>query len=90
MDQTTKPYPKKFLKLLQLVTEGALKFVHELKWQILICSCPFEWSQFQVSSDFLQAEAAASIPCISATGVGGQPGIATSTGMTLEILPQVA
>ena len=33
---------------------------------------------------------AASMPCISATGVGGQPGTATSTGTTLDTRPQLA
>jgi hypothetical protein len=33
---------------------------------------------------------AARMPCNNAVGVGGQPGTSTSTGMTLEILPQVA
>lgn len=33
---------------------------------------------------------AARMPCISCSGVGGQPGMATSTGMTLETRPQEA
>jgi len=33
---------------------------------------------------------AASMPCSSAVGVGGQPGIATSTGITLATRPRLA
>src|SRR5512139_8186 len=36
------------------------------------------------------AEIAVRMPCMSATGVGGQPGTATSTGMTLATRPQLA
>jgi hypothetical protein len=30
------------------------------------------------------------MPCMIAVGVGGQPGTATSTGMTFDTLPQLA
>jgi len=33
---------------------------------------------------------AVSIPCMSWSGVGGQPGTATSTGMTFDTRPQEA
>ena len=33
---------------------------------------------------------AARMPCISCSGVGGQPGMETSTGITLETRPQEA
>ena len=33
---------------------------------------------------------AVNIPCISATGVGGHPGTATSTGITFDTRPRLA
>jgi hypothetical protein len=33
---------------------------------------------------------AVSIPCMIASGVGGHPGTATSTGMTFDTRPQLA
>jgi hypothetical protein len=38
----------------------------------------------------LRAVIAVKIPCISAVGVGGQPGTATSTGITFDTRPQLA
>jgi hypothetical protein len=39
---------------------------------------------------FMPPLMAVRIPCSRAVGVGGQPGTATSTGMTLATLPQLA
>ena len=39
---------------------------------------------------FTAIEIAVSIPCMIASGVGGQPGTATSTGITFETRPRLA
>ncbi len=77
-----------------LAKKPAVKFRFGVPVRLLECTITGDYIEAALFSSLTEddffALIAVSIPCIIAVGVGGQPLTTTSTGMTLETLPQLA